>query len=101
MTDPVAEFVRAERTALLGLAPPPHAARVWHRARRARADRLRRGMSAIGWLVRLTLAVAVAASVWWARPDSMLLIVSLGLAVWLTAGVCAPPGRRSNRGAGR
>src|SRR5919106_2601411 len=70
MSDPIAEFIRAEREALLQAAPAPHAARLWHEARRRRADSLRRSLSAIGWLVRVVIAAAIlVSSVYW-RPET-------------------------------
>lgn len=90
MTDPIAARLRAERDALLETAPPPHAAMLWHEARRRRAASLRRGMKIAGWLVRLVLAAAMAASFLLAWPEARLLAVLCVLSIWLTQGACAP-----------
>ena len=90
MSDPIAEFIRAEREALLEAAPAPHAARLWHEARRRRADSLRRSLSAIGWLVRVVIAAAtLVSSVYW-RPETYFLVLLLFLSIWLTRGACVP-----------
>ena len=90
MIDPVAEFIRAEREALLQAAPAPHAARLWHEARRRRAASLRRTMGAIGWLVRLAVAAATVFSFLYPRPEAWFLLLLLSLSLWLTRGACAP-----------
>lgn len=98
MTDPVARFIRGERDALLQAAPPPHAARLWHEARRRNAASLRRSMSAAGWLVRLVLASATLMSFVSVRPEAHFLLLLCALSIWLTGGACAPIHRESRKG---
>ena len=90
MTDPVADFIRAEREALIDSAPEPHAARLWHEARGRRAASLRRSMRAAGWLIRLAVAAAMIAAFMTARPDAYFLLLLSILSIWLTRGACAP-----------
>ncbi|HST37295.1 MAG TPA: hypothetical protein VLK25_11780 [Allosphingosinicella sp.] len=98
MTDPVAAFIRAEREALLQAAPAPHAARLWHEARRRNAASLRRSMRAAGWLVRLAVALATLASLLAVRPEANFLAVLFILSLWLTRGACAPLRPDSRKG---
>jgi hypothetical protein len=90
MTDPVAELIRGERDALLQVAPAPHAARLWHEARRRRAASLRTSMRAVGWLVRLALAAATLISFAALRPEAYFLLLLFSVSVWLTGAACAP-----------
>jgi hypothetical protein len=96
MTDPVASFIRGERETLLEAAPPPHAARLWHEARRRNAAALRRSLRAAGWLVRLAVAAAALASFLFVRPEAHFLLLLCALSIWLTWGACAPV--RSQKG---
>ena len=89
MSDPIAAFIRGEREALLQAAPPPHAARIWHEARRRRAASLRRTMRAAGWLVRLVVAAAMLTSFALMRPEAHFLLLLCALSIWLTWGACA------------
>lgn len=98
MTDPVAERLRGERAALLRAAPPPHAARLWHEARRRRASSLGRCMSAAGWLVRLVIAGAALASFVAELPGAWFLLLLCALSLWLTRGACAPIRHSPKRG---
>ena len=98
MTDPVASFIRGERERLLQVAPPPHAARLWHEVRRRRAAALRRSMRATGWLVRLVLAAAMLLCVLSLRPEAHLMLVLCVLSFWLTRGACAPIRSESPKG---
>ena len=98
MSDPLADFIRNDRQALVDAAPPLHAARLWHEARRRRADALRRNMNLAGWLVRLAVTAAVLVSFWAVRPDSYFLFFLWALMIWLTWGACAPIHRRSAKG---
>lgn len=90
MTDPVADFIRGERRALLQSAPRPNAARLWHEARRRRAASLRRGLKVAGWLVRLAVAAAMLVSFLFVRPEAHFLLLLCLLSIWLTRGACAP-----------
>ena len=101
MTDPIAAFIRGERETLLRAAPPPHAARLWHEARRRRAASLRRSMRLAGWLVRLAVAAAMLVSFFLsvpARPESWFLLLLCALSIWLTRGACAPVRHDSLKG---
>lgn len=98
MTDPLAAFVRAEREALLQVAPAPHAARLWHEARRRSAAALRRGIGAAGWLVRITVAAAMFICFLSARPEADFLFLLCVLSIWLTRGACASSRRDSRKG---
>ena len=98
MTDPIAAFIRGEREALLQAAPPPHAARLWHEARRRRAAALRRGLWAAGWLARLAVAAVMLVSFVLVRPESLVLLVLCALSIWLTRGACAPAQREFRKG---
>lgn len=89
MSDPVAEFIRSERRALLEAAPPPHAACLWHEARRRRADSLRRSLRAAGWLVRLAVAAAMLVAFLAVRPGAWFLFLLCLVSIWLTRGACA------------
>lgn len=90
MTDPVLSFIRAERDALHSRSPAPHAAWVWHDARRLRAARLGHVTSAFGWLVRFVLAgmTVVTFLIW--RSEAPFLLFLFCLSSWLTRGACAP-----------
>jgi len=98
MTDPVAGFIRSDRAALLEAAPPPHAARLWHEARRRRSAALRRSLSLAGWLVRLAVAAAMLAGFLSARPEAPFLLLLCLLSAWLTRGACAPLHRETSKG---
>lgn len=98
MSDPLAAFIRAERDAVLEAAPPPHAARLWHEARRRRAASLRKAMSAAGWLVRLVVGATLLVSVATWRPDAYFLAFLCLLSIWLTRGACAPVQRETRKG---
>ena len=89
MTDPLANFLRAERERLIAAAPAPDAARLWHLARARRAEALRRAMRAAGWLVRLAVAGAVLVCLLAWRPEAWFLGLIAALAIWLTRGACA------------
>jgi hypothetical protein len=101
MNDPVALFIRTERERLLEAAPEPHAARLWHEARRRNAAALRRSMSAAGWLVRLAVAAATLMSFLTVRPEAHFLLLLCALSIWLTWGACAPIPRDSPKGTTR
>lgn len=101
MTDPVALFIRSERERLLEAAPAPHAARLWHEARRRNAASLRRSMRAAGWLVRLAVAAATLASVLTVRPEAHFLLLLCALSIWLTWGACAPIHPHARKGTTR
>ncbi|MET1109996.1 MAG: hypothetical protein ABWX67_00570 [Allosphingosinicella sp.] len=90
MNDPVADFIRGERRALLQSAPSPNAARLWHEARRRRSASLRRGLRVVGWLVRLAVAAAMVVSFLFVRPEAHFLLLLCALSIWLTRGACAP-----------
>jgi hypothetical protein len=96
MSDPVAEFLRGEREVMLRAGPAPHAARLWHEARRRHAASLRRAMGIAGWLVRLVVAAATLMSCLSMQPQADFLLLLLALSMWLTWGACAPV-RRQNR----
>jgi hypothetical protein len=98
MSDPVGEFIRGDRKALLQAAPPPHAARIWHDARARRAASLRRSMSAAGWLIRLVVAAAMLLSFVSLRPEAHFLLLLCIVSIWLTRGACAPVHRQSRKG---
>jgi hypothetical protein len=101
MTDPVALFIRTEREKLIEAAPAPHAARLWHEARRRGAAALRRSMSAAGWLVRLAVAAATLVSFVAVRPEAHFLLLLCALSIWLTRGACAPLHPPSRKGTTR
>ena len=90
MSDPLAKFIRSERQALLQAAPPPHAARLWHEARRRRADTLRRNMRLAGWLVRLIVSAAVLVSFATVQAETYFLFLLWAGSIWLTWSACAP-----------
>lgn len=90
MTDRVASFMRGERQALLQAAPPSNAARLWHEARRRRADTLRRNMRLAGWLVRLIVSAAVLVSFATVQAETYFLFLLWAGSMWLTASACAP-----------
>ena len=98
MTHPIAAFDRAEREALLQAAPAPHAAKLWHEARRRRAAALRRSLRVAGWLLRPLVAAAVLISFVLVRPESFVLLAFCALSVWLTRGACAPLPRDASKG---
>jgi hypothetical protein len=98
MSDPVLDFIRGERTALLQVAPPPDAVRLWHEARRRRAASLRRGLRVAGWLVRLAVAAAMVMSFLLVRPEAHFLLLACALSIWLTRGACAPVAHHPRKG---
>lgn len=91
MSDPIADFIRGERDVLARTAPAPHAARVWHAARRRRAARLSDGVRAVGWLVRLAIAAATLWCVVAWRSEAQVMLLLLAVSIWLTWGACASP----------
>ncbi len=93
MTDPIAEFVRAERAALIERAPRHNAAQVWHAARRRRAAALQRTAMLAGWGGRAVVGAAAAYGLYAWRSEAWFLLFLLVLFTWLTRGACALPAR--------
>lgn len=98
MTDPVADFIRGEREALLRAAPQPNAARLWHEARRRRAKSLRRSIRVAGWLARLAVAAALLTSFVSVWAEAHFLLLLWVLSIWLTWGACAPNRNETPKG---
>jgi|GEM_PF-5953970 len=88
--DLVRTALRRDADMLLECSPNPDAAALWHRIRRARAQRLNRILDICGWSVRAGLA-ASAVGVAFLAPDALILLAGpLVLAAWLSTGICSP-----------
>jgi hypothetical protein len=88
--DLVRAALRRDSDMLLARAPEPDSAALWHRVRRARAERLNRIMDFCGWSVRAALA-ASGLGVALLAPDALVLLAGpLAIAAWLSTGICSP-----------
>ena len=89
MTDPIQQFIQAERRALMQSAPQPHAAQAWQRLRLQRAARLERLMIRAGWTTRLLIVAAGAVTAFVSPHELGVIALIAGLVVWLSSGACA------------
>jgi hypothetical protein len=89
MTDPIQQFIQAERRALAQSAPQPHAAQAWQRLRLQRAARLERLMNRAGWTTRVLIAVAAAVTAFVSPRDLGAIALIAVLVAWLSNGACA------------
>jgi len=97
--DDIATALRRDADLLLTLAPTPDAATLWHRIRRARAQRMHTIMNICGWSLRATIAL-VFAGVAAIEPHVLVeLLAPLALIGWLSTGICSPIFRTGTPGA--
>lgn len=88
--DPIATALRRDAEMLLKLSPAPDASALWHRAQRARAQRIQRIMNMCGWGLRVAIALVFAGVAVFAPHALVELLLPLALIGWLSTGICSP-----------